>query len=330
MTMLSAPTRREVHRAYAAEHAFGVADWPALGTTAQLVVTDAAALHDACAAVEQVLLDIDLAASRFRPDSELALLNAAAGEWVPVGPLLACALRVAIDAADWTGGLVDPTVGGVLVDHGYDRTFTAVAPDGPLVIGVRDVPGRAAIELDETLGRARVREGAIVDLGATAKALAADLASTAALEVAGCGVLVSLGGDISVGGDAPGAGWPITVTDHSDLSLPADEGTSEYVAIGSGGLATSSTRARRWRRGGHELHHLIDPRSGGPAAGPWRTVSVVAKTCTLANTASTAAIIAGETAEGWLAARGFAARLVTNDGAVTHVGDWPGDPTVWS
>jgi thiamine biosynthesis lipoprotein len=320
--------RRDLHRAYAAEHAYGIADWPSLGTTAQLVVTDAAALHDACAAVERVLLDIDLAASRFRPDSELLLLNAACGDWVPVGPLLACALRIAIDAAEWTDGLVDPTVGGVLVDHGYDRTFTAMAPDGPLVIGVRDVPGRAAIELDESEGRARVREGAIVDLGATAKALAADLASTAALEVAGGGVLVSLGGDISVGGEAPAGGWPITVTDRSDLSLPADDGTTEYVAIGEGGLATSSTRARRWRRGGHELHHLIDPRSGGPATGPWRTVSVVAKTCTLANTASTAAIIAGASAESWLDARDLAARLVSQDGAVTHVGDWPVESVV--
>ncbi|HEX3900612.1 MAG TPA: FAD:protein FMN transferase [Mycobacteriales bacterium] len=322
MTALT-PTRRDLHRAYAAQHAYGIADWPALGTTAQLVVTDASALHDACAAVEQVLLDIDLAASRFRPDSELALLNAASGDWVPVSPLLACALRIAIDAADWTDGLVDPTVGGVLVDHGYDRTFTAVAPDGPLVIGIRDVPGRAAIELDEDTGRARVRDGAMVDLGATAKALAADLASTAALEVAGGGVLVSLGGDIGVGGDAPDGGWPITVTDRSDLSLPADDGTTEYVAISEGALATSSTRARRWRRGGHELHHLIDPRSGGPANGPWRTVSVTAKTCTLANTASTAAIIAGHEAEGWLSARGLAARLVAHDGAVVHVGDWP-------
>jgi FAD:protein FMN transferase len=319
----TAPTRRDVHQAYAAAHAYGIADWPALGTTAQLVVTDAGVLHDACAAVERVLLDIDLAASRFRADSELSLLNAAAGDWVPVSPLLATALRVAIDAAEWTGGLVDPTVGGVLVDHGYDRTFTAVAPDGPRVIGIREVPGVASIELDEELGRARVRGGAVADLGATAKALAADIAATAALEVAGGGVLVSLGGDISVAGEAPDGGWPITVTDRSDLSLRTDDGPSEVVAIASGGLATSSTRARRWRRGGNELHHLIDPRSGAPAAGPWRTVSVVAKTCTLANTASTAAIIAGAEATAWLGARDFAARLVDVDGGVTHIGGWP-------
>ena len=317
------PTRRDLHRAYATDHSFGVADWPALGTTAQLVVTDAAGLLDACDAVERVLLDIDLAASRFRSDSELSLLNAAAGEWVAVSPLFACALRIAIDAAEWTGGLVDPTVGGVLVDAGYDRTFQAVAPDGPRVVAIRDVPGATALELDEGGARARVRNGALVDLGATAKALAADIAATAAVEAAGGGVLVSLGGDISVAGTAPAGGWPITVTDRSDLSLPADDGLSEAVAIDGGGIATSSTRARRWRRGGSELHHLIDPRRGAPAAGPWRTVSVIAPTCVLANTASTAAVIAGPAAPGWLRDRDLAARLVSHDGAVTYVGHWP-------
>ncbi len=316
-------TRREAHRRYAAEHSYGIADWPTLGTTAQLVVTDSAALHDACSAVERVLVDIDLAASRFRSDSELSTLNAAGDDWVSISPLFARALRVAIDAAAWTDGLVDPTVGGVLVDHGYDRTFATVAPDGPVNVMIRDVPGPGAVELDEMNLRARARCGAQVDLGATAKALAADLAATAAWEVAGGGVLVSLGGDISVSGECPVGGWPITVTDRSDLSLPMDDGVSELVAIISGGLATSSTRARRWRRGGSELHHLIDPSTGNPAAGPWRTVSVAAETCTLANVASTAAIIAGTSAVSWLHARGLAARLVAHDGRVTRVGDWP-------
>jgi thiamine biosynthesis lipoprotein len=325
------PTRRELHHQYAAERSYGIADWPALGTTAQLVVTDSAALHDACAAVEQVVLDVDLAASRFRDDSELSRLNAADGKWLSISPLFARALRVAIDAATWTGGLVDPTVGGVLVDHGYDRTFEAIASDGPVNVLVREVPGPGAIELDEVNLRARTKLGALVDLGATAKALASDLAATAAWEAAGGGVLVSLGGDISVSGvapcapgdSAPDGGWPITVTDRSDLSLPVDDTVSELVLIAWGGLATSSIRARRWRRGGSELHHLIDPATGNPAAGPWRTVSVVAETCTLANTASTAAIIAGTSAVGWLAARGLAARLVSHNGDVTHVGDWP-------
>jgi thiamine biosynthesis lipoprotein ApbE len=317
-------TRREAHAVYAAGHGLAVADWPALGTTAQVVVTEPGRLAAASAATRRLLLEMDLAASRFRPDSELTRLNSAGGEWVPVSPLFARALRVAIDAAEWTDGLVDPTVGAALIDQGYDRTFSLVAPTGSVTVVVREVPGWQTIELDRDR-RARVCPGTLVDLGATAKALAADLCATEAASAAGCGVLVSLGGDISVEGPPPGAGWPVTVTDLSDLSRSPGEGQSQTVGFATGGLATSSTRARRWRRGGSEIHHLIDPRSGAPAAGPWRTISVASTTCTLANTASTAAIIAGMDAAAWLSERGLAARLVRSDGAVWAVGGWPAE-----
>jgi thiamine biosynthesis lipoprotein len=321
-------TRRELHRRAVTERGFGAADWPALGTSAQLVVTDAAALPTAREVVEAVVTDIDLAASRFREDSELTGLNNAAGEWRDVSPLLARALRVAIDAADRTDGLVDPTVGAALIDLGYDRTFSLVAADGPaMVVKVRDVAGYRCIELDEATGRARWPGGVRVDLGATAKGLAADLAAEAAAGATGCGVLVNLGGDISIAGPAPAAGWSITVADTSALDAEPGHESEQTIAVGSGGgsggLATSSVRARRWRRGGAEIHHLINPYDGRPAEAPWRTVSVAATSCVLANTASTAAIIAGAGAPSWLSARGFAARLVHRDGEVRTVGGWP-------
>jgi thiamine biosynthesis lipoprotein ApbE len=320
---MSEQSRRESHSATARDAGLAMADWPALGTTAQLTVTDAVALGPARAAVEQLLGDVDLAASRFRSDSELSRLNAAAGTWQPVSPLFARALRVAIDAAAWTDGLVDPTVGAALLDLGYDRTFEQVAADGPpLTVHIHAAPGWRQLELDDEAGRARVAHGVRIDLGATAKGLAADLCAAAAAQAGSCGVLVSLGGDIAVAGTPPEGGWLINVTDLSDLTLP-HKGPGQVVAVSSGGLATSSTRARRWRRGGSQLHHLIDPRSGLPAAGPWRTISVAAQTCVLANTASTAAMIVGAAASGWLSGRQFSARLVQIDGTVTHVGGWP-------
>jgi thiamine biosynthesis lipoprotein ApbE len=322
---MTSMTRREAHAAYAAGCGLAVADWPALGTSAQVVVTEPGRLAVASEATRQLLSEMDLAASRFRADSELARLNCADGAWVHVSPLFARALRVAIDAAEWTEGLVDPTVGAALIDRGYDRTFSLLAPTGPVSVGIREVPGWRTIELDRDR-RARVRRGTLVDLGATAKALAADLCAAEAVSAAECGVLVNLGGDISMEGPPPDRGWAVTVTDLSDLSRSWGEGQSQTVRVFTGGLATSSTRARRWRRGGSEVHHLIDPRSGAPAAGPWRTVSVAATTCTLANTASTAAIIAGPDAVGWLGERGFAARLVRSDGAVCGVGGWPAGP----
>jgi thiamine biosynthesis lipoprotein len=92
-----------------------------------------------------------------------------------------------------------------------------------------------------------------------------------------------------------------------------------------GGLATSSTAVRRWRRGGTSYHHLLDPRTGRPAEPVWRTVTVTAASCVDANTASTAAIVRGRRAPGWLDALGLPARLVDASGAVRRVAGWPAD-----
>jgi thiamine biosynthesis lipoprotein len=328
MTALTndAHTRREFHLRVAADLGYGSADWPALGTTAHIVVTDPTRIAVAHAVVERVLGDIDLAASRFRDDSELSQLNAAGGEWRAISPLLALSLRVALDAADWTDGLVDPTVGAALIDLGYDRTYALVAPDGPpVVVRVREVPGYRTIDLDAMAGQARWPGHVRVDLGATAKGLAADLAADEAAAKAGCGVLVNLGGDISVAGPAPAAGWSITVADTASLDAEPGQESEQTVAITAGAIATSSVRARRWRRGGAEIHHLINPYDGQPAEVVWRTVSVAASTCVLANTASTAAIIIGADAPTWLESRGVAARLVHRNGEVRTVGGWPTD-----
>jgi thiamine biosynthesis lipoprotein len=97
----------------------------------------------------------------------------------------------------------------------------------------------------------------------------------------------------------------------------------QLVRLPAGGLATSSILCRRWRRGGRTLHHIVDPRTGLPAGGPWRTASVAATSCAEANAAATAAIVAGEQAPGWLAAQGLPARLVGHDGSVRLLGGWP-------
>jgi thiamine biosynthesis lipoprotein len=137
----------------------------------------------------------------------------------------------------------------------------------------------------------------------------------------GCGVLVSLGGDVAVAGPPPGDGWQVRVTD--DHAAAADE-PGQTVTIRTGGLATSSTTVRTWTAGGRKQHHIIDPRTGEPVNSCWRTVSIAAATCADANIASTAAIIRGEAAPGWLAAAGLPARLVRHDGTVLRTPGWPG------
>ena len=101
--------------------------------------------------------------------------------------------------------------------------------------------------------------------------------------------------------------------------------TGPVVHLHGGGLATSSTAVRRWRRGGRLLHHLLDPRTGLPAEPVWRTVTVTAATCVDANTASTAAIVRGRNAPAWLAELGLPSRLVDSAGTVHRVAGWPPD-----
>jgi thiamine biosynthesis lipoprotein len=161
-----------------------------------------------------------------------------------------------------------------------------------------------------------------LDLGSTGKALASDLAVTAARAAAPSGgVLVSLGGDIATSGRAPEGGWRILASEDSATSVEAG---GEVIAIESGAVATSSTTVRRWHSSdGVVRHHLIDPSTGGPVVTPWRTVSVVAETCVAANAAATATIVLGERGLAWLEATGLAARLVGEDGRVTRIGGWP-------
>lgn len=295
----------------------------ALGTTAVIATANPAWEGTACAVVERELDAIDRSCSRFRADSELMRVNRAHGERVTVGPMLLKALRVAIDAARSTGGLVDPTVGRALRVSGYDSTFRVVAArDGDRFRAeFCAVPGWETVELDEDAATVRVPAGVELDLGATAKALACDRAAAAAAAVAGGGALVGLGGDMAVAGEVPAGGWPIRIADDHAAPLDAPGPT---VALDSGGLATSSTTVRRWRSGRVELHHLVDPRTGRPAESQWRTVSVAAKTCVEANVASTAAFLLDD-APAWLAARRLPARLVSVGGESTFVAGWPED-----
>jgi thiamine biosynthesis lipoprotein ApbE len=303
------------------------ASWTALGCLVHLTVTDPAALDPARSLLAADLDALDAACSRFRPDSELARLDQAAGQPTQVSPVLAEAVAVALRAAELTGGDVDPTVGEAIAATGYDRDFTLVPPDGPaLNLAVRAVPGWRQVRLDLSARTLALPPGVRLDLGATAKAWAADRSAARISAALDCGVLVGLGGDIAVSGPAPDGGWRIRVQDVTGRPDEAPRGPVTTVAITSGGLATSSTTARRWRRGGSVLHHILDPRTGLPPAPVWRTVSVTAATCTDANTASTAAIIRGDSAPGWLAALRLPSRLVTDTGRVEIVAGWPADP----
>jgi FAD:protein FMN transferase len=295
------------------------ATFPALGTTATLLIDDPDALPAARRVLDDELAAIDEACSRFRDDSELMRINAAAGTKVRISKRCADAIEVALRAAVVTDGLVDPTIGTALRLLGYDRDFELVSPSGPplRVHGVR-VPGWEKVELDVDAGTVRVPSGVELDLGATAKALCADQAARRVHDEVGVGVLIALGGDIAIAGPAPTGGWPVRVTDDHAATTGG-----QVVALYGGGLATSGTIRRNWVRGNRRLHHLVDPSTGEPADGEWRTVSVAAASCVDANIATTASIVLSSGAVAWLADRRLPARLVAHDGRVTTVGAWP-------
>jgi len=311
---------------------FGQCTFGALGTFATLLISDPEALPAARDLLGEELAAIDAACSRFRADSELYRVCAAGGQPVPVSALFTEALSVALAAARLTGGDVDPTCGQALVSLGYDRDFAAARQDnGSLASSSARGAfhgGWRAILLDTERQQVTVPEGVVLDLGATAKALAADRAAARIEAETGCGVLVNLGGDIAVGGPPPGGGWLVGVADDATFdTTTASVEQHQVVSVSGGGLATSSVLGRAWRRGAALLHHIIDPRTGMPAESCWRTATVAAASCVDANIASTAAILRGEHAVDWLERLRLPSRLVRHDGGVVTVAGWPGGGT---
>ncbi len=313
--------------------AIALKSWKALGTSVLVLTTHDDRLEAAITAVRQVLEDVDAAYSRFREDSELTHLNVNPGRTIHVSPLLATAIDAALRAARLTDGAVDPTIGRAIRVAGYDDDFSRIAAERPhpafpqrgteMKLRAWHVPGWQAIRLDRRSRTVWLPQGVELDLGSTGKALAADLAATAAMAAAGeGGVLVSLGGDIGTAGESPSGGWRILVAEDSRVK-PSGDG--DVICVPAGGVATSSTTVRRWSRAGVILHHIIDPQTGLPTSGPFRTVTVVAGPCLDANIASTAAIVRGEAAIDWLTSCRLPARLVENDGTIHYIGPWP-DP----
>ncbi|WP_372665673.1 FAD:protein FMN transferase [Amycolatopsis kentuckyensis] len=334
--------------------------FPALGTTAEVLVTDPGRLGAAVDLLSAELAAIDLACSRFRADSEISRLHETAGRQVRVGALLAEALGAALRAARLTDGLVDPTVGAAVRALGYDRDFAQITDGAPVLnesfrtsedlndsfktFG-RDGFGRRA-GCAATTGSERAPEpipapgwhrvlfdpgqrlvvlprGVHLDLGATAKALAADRAARRIHAALGCGVLVNLGGDLRTAGPEPAGGWQIALgDDHAEAVLRPDTTVALHRDFA---LASSGTTRRRWRHGGRTVHHIVDPRTGDAAEPRWRTVTVAAKSTVDANTASTAAVVLGAEAPGWLEARRLPARLVGVGGDVVMTPGWPGE-----
>jgi thiamine biosynthesis lipoprotein len=250
-------------------------------------------------AIRKLFAARDRVFSRFRPDSELNSVNRAAGRATLVSHRFAETLGAALAIAEQTDGLVDPTVGAALVALGYARDFAELgddpSPPGPTAAA----PGWRSVSLTGRL--LRMPRGCALDLNGVVKAATVD-------EAVG---LLRGGGFVSAGGD-------LAVRGATDVALPA----GGAVRVVRGGIATTGTGRRRWRRGGIWYHHLIDPATGLPADSPWREVSASGASCLDADVAARCALLSGAGGPEWLDGRGVPGRFVAHDGSVTVNRTW--------
>jgi thiamine biosynthesis lipoprotein len=249
------------------------------------------AASTALAEVEARFHNTEAALSRFRPDSELSRLNRAAGAGapVPVSPLLFAVLSAALDAARETDGLFDPTVLSALISAGYDRSFELLPSDRaaeaehrkPLRCSWRDVT------LDADRRTVVLAPGVGIDLGGIAKGWTVDRAADLLRPF--WSFAVDAGGDLVAGGrQADGSPWTIGVQDPYQPERDLLE-----LRLNGRGVATSSSRRRRWQVGGAERHHLIDPRTGESAETNVAAASVLAPSVMRAEVLAKVALLLG-------------------------------------
>ena len=267
--------------------------------------------HDSLAAMES-------AWSRFRPESELSLLNAAGGgRPVQVSPSTFALIARAVDAWRRTGGRFDPTGLAAIRAWGYDRDFAQLdgsrAGSDPLAPSV-PLLGCADIGLDPLVRAVTLPIGTTLDLGGIGKGYAADLVAAELMAAGATSVCVDLGGDLRVMGPGPYDGaWETTFED------PVLSDRLGRLRFADGAVATSTRMRRRWRRGDVELHHLLDPATGAPAESGLATVTVIAGEAWWAEVLAKAAFVAGA-ADGCalLEDAGVDGVLIADDGTVTE------------
>jgi thiamine biosynthesis lipoprotein len=262
----------------------------------QITVTADAGTDDRCLADAAALLDhLEHRWSRFLPDSDITRLNNAGGAATEVDDSTLTLLSAMIEGWDVTGGRFDPSILPSLCAAGYDRSIddprrVTLLPDGSAHVGGFDAtPSPADIDIDVARRRVRVPAGLVLDAGGIGKGLAADLAVDRLIDRGAAGALVSIGGDIVARGTPPpdADDWVIAVED------PLDGGSTRTIAMSQGGVATSSTRSRRWRTPDGERHHTIDPVTAAPSTTDLAAVTVIARSGWLAEVHATAALLAG-------------------------------------
>ena len=288
--------------------------FPAMGTEVTVLLTGTVPVGTV-GRIRALFAHWEETLSRFRADSELSRLNRHAGRPVAVGPLLWRVVVAALSAAEATAGAFDPTLGRQMAANGYGRSFGL--PQRVTVLGMPPAgPGGGwrRITLDPAARAVTLPLGIALDAGGIAKGMAVDAAAVLLCDAGVEAGLVSAGGDMRVTGRRD-AGWQVGLGDTPGPS---------QVTLSEGALATSSTSRRTWVQGGVRRHHLLDPRTGEPAASGLRSVSVAARTCEQAEVAAKAAFVLGpDRGARFLESLALPGLLTPTSGPPVPVGSWP-------
>lgn len=283
--------------------------FPAMGSDVHVIVVGGT--PGLRAAARARIAELESRWSRFLPDSEISRINRAHGRPVLVSTDTRIAVAAAIHAWRATGGRFDPTMLPSLAAAGYDRDFAHLEPDDSAVLAPRAAPGCDGIVIDDLVGSITAPGATAIDLGGIGKGLAADLVAAELVAAGASGVCVNVGGDLRVRGMAPSAdGWVVGIEHLPDVR----------IALADGAVATSSSSKRRWMHAGRTVHHLFDPRRGGPADAGVAAVTVIAGSAAAAEMLTKAAFVAGIDGAATVVGRaGATGLLVADSGAVLHL-----------
>lgn len=221
--------------------------------------------------------------SRYRPDSEISKINATAGTGasIAVDPETAALLDFAFTAYKDSNGYFDISTGVLRrvwdFNSGKVPTKEQIVELLPLV-GLDKVTWQSP-EIELPL------KGMELDFGGIGKEFCVDRAVAVGVESGVSGVLVNLGGDIGVAGQAPDRiSWKVgvKVPGKRDRALAT-------VAVTRGSVATSGDYEREITIDGTRYSHLLDPKTGWPVQG-FQSVTVVAQSALVAGYFSTSAM----------------------------------------
>jgi thiamine biosynthesis lipoprotein len=293
--------------------------FPCMGNTANIVVIgNQSLLHTA----RLRLADLESKWSRFIGTSEISLINTADGKEMYVSADTFTLVRYLVDAQSRTHGLFDPSLLPALIGLGYgvsrsDSSMKSdIAPNSQWAVPLSET------RVDAASGAVRLPRGATLDPGGLGKGLAADIVATELISLGAPGVCVSVGGDMRIAGDSElNGGWSVAV--ESPFAESTDLTT---LFLNSGGIATSSTRGKRWIGTLGETHHVLHPNTATPLSeSPGQLVqsTVLASEAVWAEVFATALLVGGlEQGMPLIDQLGMAAMAVTVDGDIIESSMW--------